>query len=74
MSPLPDNLGEVLRAYPKVLVPEMNTGQLVKLLRAEYLVDCRPYNKVTGQPLFAAELEEAIVELIEAPTSEAVTR
>jgi 2-oxoglutarate ferredoxin oxidoreductase subunit alpha len=40
----------------------MNTGQLVRILRAEYLVDCKPYNKVTGQPLFAAELEEAIVE------------
>lgn len=70
ISPLPENLGEVLRAYPKVLVPEMNTGQLVKLLRAEFLVDAKPYNKITGQPLFAAELEEAIVELIEAPTPE----
>jgi 2-oxoglutarate ferredoxin oxidoreductase subunit alpha len=65
LNPLPANLGEVLRAYPKVLVPEMNTGQLVKLLRAEYLVDCKPYNKVTGQPLFAAELEAAIIEHME---------
>lgn len=70
MSPLPQNLGEVLRAYPKVLIPEMNTGQLVKVLRAEYLVDCRSYTKITGQPLFAAELEEAITELIEAPLPE----
>ncbi len=68
ISPLPANIGEVLRAYDKVLVPEMNTGQLVKVLRAEFLVDCKPYNKVTGQPLYAAELEEAIVGLIEAPT------
>ncbi|MDW5596494.1 2-oxoacid:acceptor oxidoreductase subunit alpha [Conexibacter stalactiti] len=67
INPLPANIGEVLRAYPKVLVPEMNTGQLVKVLRAEFLVDCKPYNKITGQPLYAAELEEAIVELIEAP-------
>jgi 2-oxoglutarate ferredoxin oxidoreductase subunit alpha len=73
MSPMPENLGEVLRAYPKVLVPEMNTGQLVKLLRAEYLVDCRPYTKITGQPLFAAELEEAIVELIDAPVPSEAT-
>ncbi|MDO8213001.1 2-oxoacid:acceptor oxidoreductase subunit alpha [Conexibacter sp. CPCC 206217] len=73
MSPMPENLGEVLRAYPKVLIPEMNTGQLVKLLRAEYLVDCKPYTKITGQPLFAAELEEAIVELIEAPILSEVT-
>ena len=70
LSPLPANIGDLLRSYDKVLVPEMNTGQLVKLLRAEFLVDCTPYNKVTGQPLFAAELEEAIVELIEAPTPE----
>ena len=68
INPLPSNIGEVLRSYDKVLVPEMNTGQLVKLLRAEFLVDCRPYNKITGQPLYAAELEEAIVELIEAPS------
>lgn len=70
ISPLPANIGEVLRSYDKVLVPEMNTGQLVKVLRAEFLVDCTPYNKVTGQPLYAAELEEAIVGLIEAPTPE----
>lgn len=67
INPMPENIGEVLRSYPKVLVPEMNTGQLVKMLRAEFLVDCKPYTKITGQPLFAAELEEAIVELIEAP-------
>jgi 2-oxoglutarate ferredoxin oxidoreductase subunit alpha len=72
VSPLPANIGEVLRAYPKVLVPEMNTGQLVKMLRAEFLVDAKPYNKITGQPLYAAELEEAIVELLEAPLLEAV--
>jgi 2-oxoglutarate ferredoxin oxidoreductase subunit alpha len=72
ISPLPANIGEVLRAYPKVLVPEMNTGQLVKMLRAEFLVDAKPYNKITGQPLYAAELEEAIVELLEAPLLEAV--
>ncbi len=70
INPLPANIGEVLRSYDKVLVPEMNTGQLVKLLRAEFLVDCRPYNKITGQPLYAAELEEAIMELIEAPLPE----
>jgi 2-oxoglutarate ferredoxin oxidoreductase subunit alpha len=68
INPLPANIGEVLRSYDKVLVPEMNTGQLVKLLRAEFLVDAKPYNKITGQPLYAAELEEAIVELLEAPS------
>jgi 2-oxoglutarate/2-oxoacid ferredoxin oxidoreductase subunit alpha len=69
INPLPPNLGEVLRAYPRILVPEMNTGQLVRILRAEYLVDCRPFNKVTGQPLFAAELEAAIIEHLEAGRS-----
>ena len=67
LNPLPGNVGEVLRRYPRVLVPEMNTGQLARLLRAEYLVDCRSYSKVAGQPLFAAELEEAIVEHLGAP-------
>jgi 2-oxoglutarate ferredoxin oxidoreductase subunit alpha len=45
-----------------VLVPEVNTGQLVKLIRAEYLVDAESYTKVEGLPLFAEELEQAIVE------------
>ena len=67
LNPLPGNVGEVLRRYPRVLVPEMNTGQLARLLRAEFLVDCRSYSKVAGQPLFAAELEEAIVEHLGAP-------
>ena len=50
LNPLPANLGEVLRAYEQVLVPEMNLGQLVKILRAEYLVDCESYTKVDGLP------------------------
>jgi 2-oxoglutarate/2-oxoacid ferredoxin oxidoreductase subunit alpha len=62
LSPLPRNTGDVVRAYPRVLVPEVNTGQLVKLIRAEYLVDAESYTKVEGLPLFAEELEQAIVE------------
>jgi 2-oxoglutarate ferredoxin oxidoreductase subunit alpha len=62
LHPLPPNLGALLRAYPRVLVPEMNSGQLAQLLRAHFLVDVRSHAKVTGQPLFAAELEAAIVE------------
>jgi 2-oxoglutarate ferredoxin oxidoreductase subunit alpha len=61
LNPLPSNTGEVLRRYPKVLVPEMNTGQLTKLIRAEYLVDAQVFSKVQGQPIFAEELEEEIV-------------
>jgi 2-oxoglutarate ferredoxin oxidoreductase subunit alpha len=61
MNPLPKDLGDVLRGYRKVLVPEMNTGQLVKLVRAEYLVDAQVFSKVQGQPIFAEELEEEII-------------
>ena len=62
LHPLPTNLGEVLRRYDRVLVPEMNTGQLAQLLRAEYLVDVESYCKLEGKPLFAAELEREFEE------------
>lgn len=58
--PLPANLGELLKSYDKVIVPEMNTGQLKTVLRDQYLVDARPVNKVSGQPFTIAEIEEAI--------------
>ena len=54
------------RRYPKVLVPEMNLGQLSKLVRAEFLVDARSLTKVQGLPFSAAEIERAIVEMIDA--------
>jgi 2-oxoglutarate ferredoxin oxidoreductase subunit alpha len=57
LHPLPTNLGEVLHRYERVLVPEMNTGQLAQLLRAEFLVPVESYCKLEGKPLFAAELE-----------------
>jgi 2-oxoglutarate ferredoxin oxidoreductase subunit alpha len=60
LNPFPRNTGEVLRRYERVLVPEMNLGQLLKLVRAEFLVDAVGYNLVRGIPLRAAELEEAI--------------
>jgi len=61
LNPFPRNLGEVLRRYPKVLVPEMNLGQLSKLVRAEYLVDARSITKTQGVPFTAGELEQAIL-------------
>jgi len=64
LNPFPANLGEVLRAYPKVLVPEMNLGQLSRLVRAEYLVDAKSVTKVQGLPFRAAEIEAAIEEMI----------
>ena len=65
LNPFPPNLGEVLARYPKILVPEMNLGQLVKLLRAEFLVNARSYTKVQGLPFRTDELEAAIGALID---------
>jgi 2-oxoglutarate/2-oxoacid ferredoxin oxidoreductase subunit alpha len=64
MNPFPANLGEVLRSYDKVLVPEINLGQLALLLRGRYLVDVISYNRVRGLPFRAAELAEAIEEVL----------
>jgi 2-oxoglutarate ferredoxin oxidoreductase subunit alpha len=64
LNPFPSDLGDVLRRYDHVLVPEMNLGQLRKLLRAEYLVDAKGLNKMTGQPFKAGEIERAILDLI----------
>ena len=60
LNPFPKDLGDILRRYDKVLVPEMNLGQLSMLLRARYLVDVVGYNEVRGLPLKAAELAAAI--------------
>jgi 2-oxoglutarate ferredoxin oxidoreductase subunit alpha len=64
LHPLPTNLGEVLHRYERVLVPEMNTGQLAALLRAEFLVEVESYCKLEGKPLFAAELAREIEALL----------
>src|SRR5262245_32296326 len=66
LNPFPRNTGEVLQRYEKVLIPEMNLGQLLKLVRAEFLVDAVGYNKVRGRPFSSTELAEAITALIEA--------
>ena len=60
LNPMPANLGEVLRSYERVLVPEMNSGQLAHELRAKYLVDVESYAKVQGQPLLPSEMENEI--------------
>ncbi len=62
--PLPANLGALLKSYDKVIVPEMNTGQLKTVLRDQYLVDAQPVNKVSGQPFTIAEIEAAIEEAL----------
>lgn len=64
VNPFPANLGEVLRAYDQVLVPEMNLGQLAMLLRAKYLVDIQGINQVRGMPFKSTELVAAITDAI----------
>jgi 2-oxoglutarate ferredoxin oxidoreductase subunit alpha len=64
LNPLPANLGEVLRAYPRVLLPELNCGQLAQVLRARYLVDIETYSCLEGRPLRAAEVEALILERV----------
>ncbi|MGB2874299.1 MAG: 2-oxoacid:acceptor oxidoreductase subunit alpha [Gaiellaceae bacterium] len=64
LNPFPRNTGEVLQRYERVLVPEMNLGQLLKLVRAEFLVDAVGYNRVRGVPLRASELAEAMEALL----------
>jgi 2-oxoglutarate/2-oxoacid ferredoxin oxidoreductase subunit alpha len=64
LNPLPRNLGEILGRYDKILVPEMNMGQLVMVLRAKYLVDAQSYNKIQGKPFKQSELERKIEELL----------
>jgi 2-oxoglutarate ferredoxin oxidoreductase subunit alpha len=61
LNPFPANLGEILRRAPRVVVPELNLGQLSRLLRAEYLVDARSVTKVQGVPFTAGELEAAFL-------------
>jgi 2-oxoglutarate ferredoxin oxidoreductase subunit alpha len=66
LNPFPSNLGDVLRSYPKILVPEMNLGQLSRLVRAEYLVDAQTLSKVQGIPFRAAGIEAKILEVLDA--------
>jgi 2-oxoglutarate ferredoxin oxidoreductase subunit alpha len=64
LNPLPRNLGEVIKRFKKVLVPEMNMGQLSMILRAKYLVDAIGYNKIQGKPFKQSEIEDKIQELV----------
>jgi 2-oxoglutarate ferredoxin oxidoreductase subunit alpha len=66
LNPFPKNLGEVLANFERVLIPELNRGQLWRLIRAEYLIDAVSYPKVQGQPFKAIEIENKIMEMLEA--------
>ena len=65
LNPFPANLGEVLARYDRVLVPEMNLGQLAHLLRAKYLVDAQSFTQVTGLPFKAEQLADALTAQLE---------
>jgi 2-oxoglutarate ferredoxin oxidoreductase subunit alpha len=65
MFPFPADLGGIVKRFPKVFVPEINLGQLSKLLRAEFLVDARSYGKLYGVPFQAADLEQQILDMID---------
>jgi 2-oxoglutarate ferredoxin oxidoreductase subunit alpha len=66
LHPLPRNLGALLEGLEQVLVPEMNNGQLVTLLRSEYLIDAEGFNQISGSPFKVADLEQAIRSRVEA--------
>jgi 2-oxoglutarate/2-oxoacid ferredoxin oxidoreductase subunit alpha len=65
LNPLPRNLGDILKRYKKVLVPEMNLGQLSMILRAKFLVDAESYGKIQGKPFKQSEIEAKIEELLD---------
>ena len=64
LNPFPRNTGDVLRGYERVLIPEMNLGQLAQLIRAEFLVDAVSFNLVRGIPFRSSEIAEAIEGLL----------
>jgi len=64
LNPMPKNLGEVLASYDRVVIPEMNLGQLASVIRSRFLVDAIPYNQVRGLPFTAAELENMLEEVV----------
>jgi 2-oxoglutarate ferredoxin oxidoreductase subunit alpha len=65
LNPFPSNLGDVLSRFERVLLPEMNLGQLTLLLRAKYLKDIEVYSKVQGKPFSRNEILTKIVEMLE---------
>lgn len=64
LNPFPKNLGELLKNFDQVLIPEMNNGQLIKVIRDKYFVDAKGLNKIKGLPFTAAEIKNKIIEMI----------
>jgi 2-oxoglutarate ferredoxin oxidoreductase subunit alpha len=69
LNPFPTNLGPILSRFNKILVPELNQGQLVRLLRAEFLVPAIAMNKARGQPFLVEEIRARIDDLLSKETS-----
>ena len=70
LRPFPTNLGEILRSYDMVLIPEINNGQLIKIIRDLYLVDVKGYNKVMGIPITKTELVEKLKQMLDGYTED----
>ena len=64
LKPFPKNLGEILYNFDQVLIPEMNNGQLVKVIRDKYMIPAVPFNKIQGMPFTAGEIEEKIESIL----------
>lgn len=64
LNPFPKNLGEILKNYDKVLIPEMNNGQLIKIIRDKYFIDAKGLNKIKGMPFSSEEIKSKIIEMI----------
>lgn len=64
MNPLPKNLGEIIKNFDKVMIPEINNGQLIKIIRDKFLVDAKGLNKIKGMPFTSAEIKEKIAEML----------
>src|SRR6185503_3527076 len=64
LSPMPRNLGAVLKSYDRVVIPEMNLGQLASVIRSKYLIDVIAYNQVRGLPFTSTELETMLQEVV----------
>jgi 2-oxoglutarate ferredoxin oxidoreductase subunit alpha len=62
INPFPKNLGDILKRFKKVIIPEINNGQLITIIRSEFLVDAKGYNKMKGVPITHAELEGFLLE------------
>ena len=64
INPLPKDLGEILIKFKNVLIPEINYGQLIKIIRGEFLVDAKGLNQVRGKPISSSDIQEAVNTLI----------